>query len=54
MDREDILNAIRKTADANGGKPLGRRRFADMNCRQFSSWKLRNTQVALPIAVDDG
>ena len=41
MDREFILAEIRRTADANGGKPLGKARFAAATGIQEHDWRGR-------------
>ena len=38
MKKDDILNAIRETADANGGVPLGRERFEQQAGIKESAW----------------
>lgn len=38
MEREEILAEVRRTADANGGRPLGRTRFAEATGINESVW----------------
>lgn len=38
MDRDEILAAIKRTADENGGKPLGRMRFQSVTGIGKSDW----------------
>jgi hypothetical protein len=41
MDKDDILAAIRRTTQANGGSPLGRERFESITGIRRSASPLR-------------